>query len=134
MPDIQVDHTGAAGAAFHFTVRGDRSIDSNDFDNVVPVSIAGKLKDCVLEGQAELSADIDGVCIDGMAALHVVEHWETVSTTVTCPGQDPQSSQVAGLFSAPEERFDLQLKDGATHVLQGETEALAVYYSWTLGQ
>jgi hypothetical protein len=131
-PGIQVDHTGGTEAAFYFTVRGDRSIDSGDFENVVQISITGELRDCVLEGQAELSADIDGTCTDGVAALHVAEHWESISTTVTCPGQDPQRSQVAGFFSAPEERFELQLEDGATHVLQGETEALTVHYSWTL--
>lgn len=131
-PGAQVEHTGGAGAAFYFTVRGDRSIDSNDFENVVPVSIAGKLGDCVLEGQAQLSADINGKCTDGVAALHVAEHWETVATTVTCPGQDPQSTQTTGLFSAPEDRFELRLEDGAVYVLQAETEPLEVYYSWTL--
>jgi hypothetical protein len=131
-PGIQVDHTAGPGAAFYFTVGGDGSIDSNDFENLVPISIAGNLEDCVLEGNAELSAEIAGTCADGVARLHIAEHWESVSTTVTCPGQEPQSTQVGGFFSAPEERCALRLEDGATHVLQGETEALAVYYSWTL--
>jgi hypothetical protein len=133
MPNAHVEHEAEPGAAFYFTIREDGSIDSDDFDHLVLVSIAGMLDGCVLEGVGELSADIVGQCVAGIAELHIAEHWESVSTTVTCPGSDPQSAHIEGFFSAPEERhgFDLT-EDGDTHVLEADTGILSVYYSWTL--
>jgi hypothetical protein len=133
MSSAHVEHVAEPDAAFYFTVREDGTADSNDFETIVHVSITGELDDCVLEGKGELSAEINGRCAGGVASLHIAEHWESVSTTVTCPGKEPQSTNIAGFFSAPEDRFDLQLdEDGATHILEADTPFLSVYYSWTL--
>jgi hypothetical protein len=56
-----------------------------------------------------------------------------MSTTVTCLDKEPQSINIEGFFSAPEVKFDFELKEeGDTQVLEGDTGILAVYYSWTL--
>jgi len=133
MSSAHIEHVAEAGAAFYFTVRGDGTDASEGFENIVQVSITGELDDCVLEGKGELSAEINGRCTAGVASLHIAEHWESVSTTVTCPGKEPQSTNIAGFFSAPEDQFDFQLdEDGATQVFEADTPFLSVYYSWTL--
>jgi hypothetical protein len=133
MPNANFEHIAEPDAAFFLTIYGDGTVDSDDFDNLVSVAITGTFEDCVLEGNAELSADIVGLCADGIATLYITEHWEAMSTTVTCPGKEPQSTSIEGLFSAPEEEFDFKLEDeGYTRVLDGDTGILSVYYSWTL--
>jgi hypothetical protein len=133
MPKAHVEHVAEPGSAFYFTLRGNGTADSDDFENLVQVSITGELEDCVLEGTGELSAEIGGRCTAGVAHLHIAEHWESLSTTVTCPGREPQSTNVSGFFSAPEDEFDFQLdEDGDAAVLEADTEVLSVYYSWTL--
>jgi hypothetical protein len=133
MPNANFKHIAEPDAAFFLTFHGDGTVDSDDFENLVTVSITGTFEDCVLEGNAELSADIFGLCAEGIAKLHITEHWEAVSTTVTCPDQEPQSISIEGFFSAPEDQFDFKLKEeGDTQVLEGDMGILSVYYSWTL--
>jgi hypothetical protein len=128
-----IEHVAEPGAAFQLTIRADGTVDSSGFENLVAVTISGKLEDCVLVGDAKLSAEISGQCVGGIASLQITEHWEALSTTVTCPGQDPQSVNVEGFFSAPEAQFDFALlAEGDTQVLDADTGVLAVYYSWTL--
>lgn len=133
MPNANFKHIAEPDAAFFLTIYGDGTVDSDDFENLVSVSITGTFEDCVLEGNAELSADIFGLCAEGIATLHITEHWEAMSTTVTCPGQEPQSTSIEGYFSAPEDQFDFKLEEeGDTRVLEADTGILSVYYSWTL--
>jgi hypothetical protein len=133
MPNAHFEHIAEPDAAFFLTIHGDGTVDSDDFENLVLVSISGTFEDCVLEGNAELSADIRGLCAEGIATLQITEHWEAMSTTVTCPGQEPQSTSIEGFFSAPEDQFDFKLKEeGETRVLEADTGILSVYYSWTL--
>jgi hypothetical protein len=133
MPKIYFEHIAEPDSAFFLTVHGDGTIDSDDFDNSVLVSIHGTFEDCLLEGNGELSADISGLCAGGIATMRITEHWEAISTTVTCPGNEPQSTSLEGYFSAPEDQFDFELKDdGDTQTLEGDTGILSVYYSWTL--
>ncbi len=133
MANVRFEHVAEPDAAFFLTIHQDGTIDSDDFENLVQVSITGTFEDCVLEGSAELSADILGLCVEGIATMDITEHWRAVSTTVTCPGQEPQSTNVAGFFSAPEDQFDFELKEeGDTQILEGDTGILSVHYSWTL--
>jgi hypothetical protein len=46
-----------------------------------------------------------------------------VTTTVTCPGHDPQTVNIEGFFSAPETQFDFQLTE------EGDTRILLVHCS-----
>ena len=133
MPNAHFEHIAEPDAAFFLPIHGDGTVDSDDFENLVLVSITGAFEDCVLEGNAELSADISGLCAGGIATLRITEHWEAMSTTVTCPGQEPQSTSIEGFFSAPEDQFDLKLREeGDTRVLEADTGILSAYYSWTL--
>jgi hypothetical protein len=133
MPSAHFEHIAEPDAAFFLTTHGDGTVDGDDFENLVLVSITGTFEDCVLEGNGELSADILGLCIDGIATLQITEHWESLSTTVTCPGQEPQSASIEGFFSAPEDQFDFKLtQEGDTQVLEADTGILSAYYSWTL--
>lgn len=133
MPKAHFEHVAEADAAFFLTIHGDGTVDSDDFENFVSVSITGTFDDCVLEGNGELSADILGLCSEGIASLLITEHWEALSTTVTCPDQEPQSINIEGFFSAPEDQFDFKLEEeGDTQVLEADTGILSVYYSWTL--
>jgi len=133
MPQAHVEHEAEPGAVFFLTIRADGTVDSDGFENLVGVSIWGKLEDCILEGSGELSALIGGSCSKGLATLQITEHWERVTTTVTCPGSDPQTVNIEGFFSAPETQFDFQLtEEGHTQVLEADTGILSVYYSWTL--
>jgi hypothetical protein len=133
MPAAHIESIAEPGAAFFLTIRGDGVIDSDDFENLVKVSITGTIEDCVLEGNAVLSADIFGLCVEGIATLDIAEHWEAMSTTVTCPDQEPQSTSIEGFFSAPEDQFDFELKEeGDTKVLEADSGILSAYYSWTL--
>jgi hypothetical protein len=133
MPNVHFEHVAEPDAAFFLAIREDGTADSDDFDNLVFVSITGTFEDCELEGYAELSADILGLCVGGIATLQITEHWGAMSTTVTCLDKEPQSINIEGFFSAPEVKFDFELKEeGDTQVLEGDTGILAVYYSWTL--
>lgn len=133
MPAAHIESIAEPGAAFFLTLRGDGTIDSYGFENLVKVSISGTIEDCVLEGDAVLSADIFGLCVEGIATLDIAEHWEAISTTVTCPDQEPQSTSIEGFFSAPEDQFDFELKkEGDTKVLEADSGILSAYYSWTL--
>lgn len=133
MPKAHFEHVAVPDAAFFFTVHEDGTVDSDDFENLVSVSISGTFDDCVLEGNGELKADILGLCSEGIASLLISEHWVALSTTSTCPNQEPQSINIEGFFSAPEDQFDFNLnEDGDTQVLEADTGILSVYYSWTL--
>lgn len=133
MPNVHFEHTAEPGAAFFLTIHEDGTVDSDNFENLVSVSITGTFEDCVLEGVGELSADIFGLCAEGVATLNITEHWEAVSTTVTCPNQEPQSISIEGFFSAPEDQFDFMLKEeGDTRHLEADIGILSAYYSWTL--
>jgi hypothetical protein len=133
MPKAHFEHVAVPDAAFFFTVREDGTVDSDDFENLVSVSISGTFDDCVLEGNGDLRADILGLCSEGIASLLISEHWVALSTTATCPNQEPQSINIEGFFSAPEDQFDFKLnEDGDTQVLEADTGILSVYYSWTL--
>jgi hypothetical protein len=133
MPKVHFEHIAEPDATFFLTIHEDGTVDSDDFNNIVLVSINGTFEDCALEGTGELSADIGGLCSAGIATISITEHWEAISTTVTCPGNEPQSSNIEGFFSAPEDQFEFELKDeGDTQVLEADTGILSVYYSWTL--
>jgi hypothetical protein len=133
MPNVHFEHIAEPDAAFFLTIHEDGTVDSDDFENLVSVSITGTFEDCVLEGNGELSADILGLCVDGIASLQITEHWEAVSTTATCPDQEPQSVSVEGFFSAPEDKFDFKLtEEGDTQHLEADIGILSAYYSWTL--
>ncbi|MGC9332666.1 MAG: hypothetical protein ACP5JJ_00840, partial [Anaerolineae bacterium] len=133
MSQAHVEHEAEPGAAFFLTIRADGTVDSDGFENLVGVSILGNLEDCILEGSGELSALIGGSCSRGIATLQITEHWEWVTTTVTCPGSDPQTTNLEGFFSAPETQFDFRLtEEGDTQILEADTGILSVYYSWTL--
>ena len=132
-PGANFVETAPPGSAFFLTIRADGTVDSDDFETVITVSIMGTFDDCALEGTGELSADILGLCSEGIATLLITEHWESVTTTVTCPNQEPQTVNLEGLFSAPEDRADYRLADeGNTRVLEADSGILLVYYSWTL--
>ena len=63
MPNVHFEHIAEPDAAFYLTIYEDGTIDSDDFENLVLVSITGTFEDCVLDGNAELSAEIHGrVC------------------------------------------------------------------------
>jgi hypothetical protein len=133
MPNAHFEHVAEPDAAFFLTIHGDGTVDSDDFENLVMVSVNGTFEDCVLEGNGELSADIFGLCTEGIATLQITEHWEALSTTVTCPNKEPQSINIEGFFSAPEDQFDFKvIEEGDTQVLEADTGILSVYYSWTL--
>jgi hypothetical protein len=133
MPAAHFVHTAAPGAAFFLTIRGDGSVDSDEFENLITISITGTFEDCVLEGTGELRADILGLCNEGVVDLQIKEHWESLTTTVTCPNDDPQSISIESLFSAPEDRADYRLADeGNTRSLETDTGIFSAYYSWTL--
>jgi len=133
MPEVHIECIAEPAAAFFLTIYGDGVIDSGEFENLVNVSITGTIEGCVLEGNAVLSADIFGLCVEGIATLDITEHWEAMSTTVTCPDQEPQSTSIEGFFSAPEDQFDFELgEEGDTKVLEAYGEILSAYYSWTL--
>jgi hypothetical protein len=133
IPQAHFEHIAEPDAAFFLTIHGDGTVDSDDFENLILVSITGTFEDCVLEGNGELSADILGLCTEGIATLQITEHWEALSTIVTCPDKEPQSTNIEGFFSAPEDQFDFKLKEeGDTRVLEADTGILSVYYSWTL--
>jgi len=132
-PGAHFVETAAPGAAFFLTIRRDGTADSDDFENLITVSIMGTFDDCVLEGTGELSADIIGLCSEGIARLQIKEHWISVTTTVTCPDQEPQTVNIEGLFSAPEDTANYRLLDeGDNRTLEVDTGILSVYYSWTL--
>jgi hypothetical protein len=132
-PGAHFVHSVAPDAAFFLTIRGDGTIDSNEYENLITVSIIGTFEDCVLEGTGELSANIIGLCTEGIAALLITEQWESLTTTVTCPDREPQPVNIEGLFSAPEDRADYRLVDeGDTIVLETDYGILSAYYSWTL--
>jgi hypothetical protein len=132
-PQSHIESIAESGAAFYLTIHGDGTIDSDDFENLVKVSITGTLEDCVLEGNSELSAELFGLCVEGIATIQITEHWESMSTTVTCPDTPPQSTSLVDTTSAPEDQFDFELKEeGDTKVLEGDVGFLSVYYSWTL--
>jgi len=133
MPNAHFEHLAEPDAAFFLTIHGDGTVDSDDFENLVMVSVNGTFEDCVLEGNGELSADIFGLCTEGIATLQITEHWEALSTTVTCPNKESQSINIEGFFSAPEDQFDFKvIEEGDTQVLEADTGILSVYYSWTL--
>ena len=133
MPSAHFVHSVAPDAAFFLTIRGDGTVDSYDYENLITVSIIGTFEDCVLEGTGELSANIIGLCSEGIATLLIKEQWESLTTTVTCPDREPQSVNIEGLFSAPEDRADYRLVDeGDTRVLETDLGILSAYYSWTL--
>ena len=132
-PGANFVHTAPPGAAFLLTIHGDGIIDSNDFENLIEVSILGTFADCVLEGTGELSAEILGLCNEGVATLLITEKWESLTTTATCPDQEPQPVNIEGLFTAPEDEADYVLSDeGSTRVLETNFGPLSAYYSWTL--
>ena len=134
MPSAYIKHEAEPNSAFYLTIREDRTADNVDFPILVPVTIQGKIEDCILEGNAELSAEISGSCMDGKATLQIIEHWESLTTTVTCPDNEPQTVSLEGMFSsAPEDQFVFDLsKESDTQVLEASFGMLSVYYSWTL--
>jgi hypothetical protein len=134
MANTYIKHEAEPGSAFYLTVRGDGTADNHDFPVLVPVTIQGKIEECVLEGSAELSAEISGSCKDGKAILQITEHWESLTTTVTCPDNDPQTVSLEGMFSsAPEDQFVFDLsEEGDKQTIESNIGILSVYYSWTL--
>ena len=134
MPNVYIKHEVKRGSAFYLTIREDGTADNIDFPILVPVTIQGKFEDCVLERASELSAEISGSCHDGKATLQITEHWESFTTTVTCPGNEPQTVSLEGMFSsAPEGQFVFDLsKESDTQILEGSYGMLSTYYSWTL--
>jgi len=133
VPMILIEQTAVDGSAFFITIRGDGTVDSEGFENLIPVSIVGTLGACAVEGDATLRASITGTCSAGVASLLITEHWEAVSTRMICPGEEPQSTDIEQLLSKTEDRFDFRLtEDGHTQTLQSDSKALSLRCSLTL--
>ncbi len=120
-------------AAFFFIVREDGTIDSEGYENSVPISFTGTAVDCVIEGENDLYADIFGVCHNGIATVNVFEYFpEGFLFTESCP----EGSGLVGaeqLVSAPENRFDFDLnREQETKVVEMDGGIVSIYYSWTL--
>lgn len=62
-------------SAFFLTIHEDGTVDSDDLENIVVVSINGTFEDYELEGDGELSADSNGVCVARIVSIHIREHW-----------------------------------------------------------
>ncbi|NIS82226.1 MAG: hypothetical protein GTO14_18925 [Anaerolineales bacterium] len=131
-PEGEVKLTAPAAAEFFVTFRGDGSIDSNDYENRIPVFLSGTLDDCTIEGEGELSATFTGTCKNGFVNVDIVERLHGSTATMTCPEEGSQTVSLEGLFSAPEELAQFELKGTEySHVLEADVVAQSLYYSWT---
>lgn len=117
-----------------FTIHADGSIDSPSGEvNQFPMTISGNLEDCLIEGNMMLEVEFGGLCSDGVMNLKIVEHVLSETTTVTCPGSDPQTTSTEGMFSAPEtDMFSYGLVCEYPYDLEAETELMSVYHSWEI--
>lgn len=119
-------------AKFMLTFRGDGRIDSQGFENRIPLWISGTLDDCTITGEATLTAEFTGTCSNGYVEMDIVEMLHDLSTTTTCPGEGSQTIFLEGMFSAPEDHARFELRGTEyTHVLELDIPAQALFYSWT---
>jgi hypothetical protein len=130
---ILIEILSKPGASFMFTIYEDGTIDGDNFDNRVPITITGKVEDCVFEGENMLHADIFGLCVDGIATVDITESYtEGFTFLETCP----EGSMVQGadrLVSAPEVQYDFDLKKGSeTKKIEMDAGFLSIRYTWTL--
>lgn len=131
LPAGNLDVYGETDVTFYLTIRGNGVIESEDYDNRTTLQISGKFDDCTIEGEADLTAEFEGTCVDGLIDLFIVEQLHNVLTVSTCPGKEPQKVEFEGLFSAPEDHFKFELKDSTyTHVIQVDTQMEDIYYHW----
>lgn len=118
---------------FKLTFRGDGRIDSQGFENRIPLGIEGDLDGCPLTGKASLTAEFTGTCSNGVVKMDIVEKLHDVLTTVTCPGKGSQQVETAGMFNTPQDhiRFELKGKQYA-HELIMDSRALSFTYIWNI--
>jgi hypothetical protein len=131
-PDSEVKIVAPASAEFYVTFRGDGTIDSDDFENMIPLGISGHFEDCTIEGDMKLSAEFLGFCIDGVVNLLIHENLHEITTTTTCPDGDPQTVSLEGLFSAPEDEIEFELRGtDYTYTIELDNPMQSLFYSWT---
>lgn len=131
-PDGEIKMIAPPAAEFFVTFRGDGSIDSTDFENRIPVFLSGTLEDCTIEGKGELSASFTGTCKNGFVGIDIVENLHGLTTTTTCPDEGSQTVSTEGLFSAPEDHAQFELRGTEySHILELDVVLQSLYYSWT---
>ena len=121
------------GAAFYLVIHEDGTIDSQDLENAVTVVFTGTIQDCEVHGENTLSADIFGLCADGMATLQINEYYaQGFLFTETCP-EGTGTLGLESLVSAPENQFDFDLRqESDQQVVEMDAGMLSFRYTWTL--
>ena len=61
-----------------------------------------------------------------------MEQLHEITTIMTCPDEDSQIVHMEGLFSAPEDHAQFELRGTEyTHILELDVALQSLFYSWT---